>query len=75
MSLTVNKSFLKQYAKSSYMQKMNPEYEGIAKKYYKEKKEHDKVHQMKTKLDQEVAYIERMEKSMQNHLQKQKRQL
>jgi len=35
MSYGTNKTFLKQYAKSSYMQKMNPEYEGIAKKYYK----------------------------------------
>lgn len=60
MSLGANKSFFKQYAKSSYMQKINPEYQGIAKKYYNEKKEHDKVHHLKTKLDQEVAYIERM---------------
>lgn len=73
MSLSKNKSFLKEYAKSSYMNKINPEYEGIAKRYYNEKREHDKIHHIKDKLNKEVAYIERMERSLQNNLQKKKR--
>ena len=40
MSLSRNQSFFKQYAKSGYAEKMNPEFDGMAKKYYHEKKEH-----------------------------------
>lgn len=57
MSLSRNQSFFKQYAKSGYAEKMNPEFDGIARKYYHEKKEHEKVHTLKAKLDKEVAFM------------------
>ena len=74
MRLGKNKSFLKEYAKSSYMNKINPEDEGVAKRYYNEKREHAKIHNIKDKLNKEVAYIERMEKNLQNTLQKKRRE-
>lgn len=75
MSLSQNSRFFKEYAKSGYLSKINPEFQGIAKKYYNEKHEHEKLHHMKKKLDQEVAYVERLEKKMHQHLQKKKDEL
>ena len=34
MSLSQNSRFFKEYAKSGYLSKINPEFQGIAKKYY-----------------------------------------
>lgn len=70
MSLSRNKSFFREYARSGYEGKMNPEFDGIARKYYNEKKEHEKVHTLKAKLDKEVAFMERMERKMEQHLHK-----
>jgi hypothetical protein len=70
MSLSRNKSFFREYARSGYEGKMNPEFDGIARKYYKEKKEHEKVHTLKARLDKEVAFMERMERKMEQSLQK-----
>jgi len=75
MSVNRNKGFYKQYAISSYINKINPEDEGIAKRYYHQKREHDKIHLIKDKLNKDVGYIERIEKSMQSNLQKKKREL
>jgi CO dehydrogenase/acetyl-CoA synthase beta subunit len=72
---TSNKAFCKQYARSSYISKINPEFEGMARRYYNEKKQHEKVHTVKAKLDKEVAYIERMEKSLVTNLQKKEKEL
>ena len=57
MSLNKNRSFFSEYAKSGYQKRMNPEITGAAQRYYKEKKQHQKVHQVKDKLAQEVAYM------------------
>lgn len=75
MSQPRSKSFFREYARSGYEGKMNPEFDGIARKYYKEKKEHDKVHSLKAKLDQEVAFMERMERKMEQHLHKKQHEL
>lgn len=34
MSLTRNPSFFREYAKSGYQDRINPEFDGIARKYY-----------------------------------------
>jgi hypothetical protein len=34
MSSSPKKSFFREYAKSGYLSKINPEFEGIAKKFY-----------------------------------------
>lgn len=47
MSIGSNHSFFKMYAKNGYTDKINPEFQGIAKKYYNQKREHNKVHAMK----------------------------
>jgi hypothetical protein len=70
MSVSKQQSFLRQYAKSGYLDKMNPEFDGIARKYYNEKKEHEKVHSIKVKLDKEVAFMERMERRIEKKLEK-----
>ena len=70
MSLNRNRSFFTEYAKSGYKNKMNPEIEGVAQRYYKEKKQHMKVHQVKDKLQKDVAYMERMEKRMEQTLRR-----
>ena len=75
MSLSRNPSFFSEYAKSGYLKRMNPEFMGVAQRYYKEKKQHLKVHQMKDKLAKEVAYMERMEKRMEQALVKKQAQL
>jgi hypothetical protein len=75
MSQQRSKSFFREYARSGYEGKMNPEFDGIARKYYKEKKEHEKVHTLKAKLDKEVAFMERMERKMEQHLHKKQNEL
>lgn len=47
----------------------------MAKKYYREKKEHEKVHTLKAKLDKEVAFMERMEKKIEKNLEKKQMEL
>lgn len=43
MSSPVTKSFFYEYPRNGYLDKINPEFEGMAKKYYQQKKEKEKI--------------------------------
>lgn len=75
MSSPVTKSFFYEYPRNGYLDKINPEFEGMAKKYYQQKKEKEKIEEVKVKLDKEVAFMERMQRKVKQHLTKQKMRL